>query len=151
FPDLRFPQLQRSRLGNGIEVLLAERHETPIVNVQLLFDAGYAADVGARLGTSSFAMSMLDEGTRSRDALEIAAQAEALGAQLWASSGLDTSEAGVSALTENLSASLDLLADIVREPAFAESEIERVRAQLLAVFARDKTQPVARAHLVLPT
>ena len=150
FPDLSFPALQRSTLSNGVEVVLAERHETPIVNVELMFDAGYAADMGSKLGTSSFVMGMLDEGTTSRSALEIAAEAEALGAQLWSGSGLDYSDAGVSALTDKLAPSLDLLADIVRNPAFEEKEIARVRAQWLAGIAREKTQPVALAQRVLP-
>ena len=150
FPDLSFPALQRTTLSNGIEVVLAERHETPIVNVELMFDAGYAADMGGTLGTSSFAMGMLDEGTATRDALQIAAEAEALGAQLWSGSGLDYSDAGVSALADRLQPSLDLLADVVRNPAFADKEIERVRAQWLAGIAREKTQPTALAQRVLP-
>src|SRR5690606_27112940 len=85
-----------------------------------------------------------------RDALAIAAEAEALGAQLWSGSGLDYSDAGVSALTDKLAPSLDLLADIVRNPAFDEKEIARVRAQWLAGIAREKTQPVALAQRVLP-
>ncbi|HVF34119.1 MAG TPA: insulinase family protein, partial [Candidatus Saccharimonadia bacterium] len=62
FPSVDFPALKRTTLSNGIEVVFAERHAVPIVNVELMFDAGYAADQGAALGTSSFAMQMLDEG-----------------------------------------------------------------------------------------
>ena len=64
-PILSFPDIQRGRLKNGIEMVLAERHTIPVVQMQLQFDAGYASDQGRKLGTSSFAMALLDEGTTS--------------------------------------------------------------------------------------
>ena len=54
----------------------------PVVQMSLLFDAGYAADQGRKLGTASFTMAMLDEGTKALGALAIADRAESLGADL---------------------------------------------------------------------
>ncbi|HET9484989.1 MAG TPA: pitrilysin family protein [Xanthomonadales bacterium] len=150
FPDVDFPKLQRAKLKNGIEVVLAERHAVPIVNVELMFDAGYAADQGAALGTSSFTMQMLDEGAGELDALEISRRAQSLGAQLFMGSGVDYSNAGVSALADKLEESLDLLALLVREPGFPQFEIDRVKKQWLAGIAREKTQPTSIALRVLP-
>ncbi len=150
FPDLSFPALQRGKLGNGIEVVLAERHEVPLVQVRALFDAGYAADQGRRLGTASFAMSMLDEGSKSRDALAIAKRSEELGAQIGASSTLDHSSLSLSALKAQLAPSLELFADVLRHPRFDESEIARVKGQWLAGIAQEKTEPSALASRVLP-
>jgi predicted Zn-dependent peptidase len=150
YPDLRFPAIQRGKLANGIEVILAERHETPIVNLQLLFDAGYAADQGHKLGTSSFAMGMLDEGTRTRSALDIAREAEGLGASLGAGSGLDSSSVSLSALKDQLAPSLALMADVVRNPAFDAGEFARVQAQWIAQIAQEKTQPSSLALRTLP-
>ena len=77
FPDLTFPTLQHGKLANGIEVVLAERHAVPAVQMALQFDAGYAADQGRKLGTSSFTMGMLDEGTKDLDSIaDRQAQAE---------------------------------------------------------------------------
>ena len=73
YPDLSFPSLQRAKLSNGIPVVLAERHEVPLVGVQLLFDAGYAADQGRALGTAGLTLRMLNEGTRTRSALNLKA------------------------------------------------------------------------------
>jgi zinc protease len=87
FPEVSFPALQRARLQNGIEVVLAERHEIPVVQLQLQFDAGYAADLGGPLGAAAFTMRMLDQGAGKRDALELAAAIEAEGAQLGAGAG----------------------------------------------------------------
>jgi predicted Zn-dependent peptidase len=150
FPDISFPALERGRLKNGIEVVLAERHEVPVVQVALQFDAGFAADAGAKSGTASFAMAMLTEGAGTRGALELAAAIEAEGAQINAGSGLDTSTVTLSALTERLDASLGLLADVALRPTFAEAEIDRVRKQWLARIAQEKTQPQSIAYRLLP-
>ena len=150
FPAASFPALQRGRLANGIEVVLAERREIPVVQVQLQFDAGYAADVGAKLGTASFAMHMLDQGAGSRSALELAAAIENEGARIGAGAGLDTSFVSLNALRERLDPSLALFADVALRPQFADSEIERVRRQWLARISQEKTQPQSIATRVLP-
>jgi predicted Zn-dependent peptidase len=150
FPELSFPQIQRGKLKNGIEVVLAERHTIPVVQVQLQFDAGYASDQGRALGTSSFAMSMLDEGTKDLDSIEIAKRRERLGARISAGSGLDSSTTYLNALDSQLEPSLALFADIVRNPAFRDADIERIRGQWLADIAQEKTQPTSIALRTLP-
>jgi len=150
FPDITFPELQRATLKNGIEVVLAERHEIPTVRLRLQFDAGYAADQGAKLGTASFAMSMLDEGAGKRSALELAAAIEAEGARISAGTGLDTATINLSALSDRLDPSLGLLADVTLRPTFDQNEIERIRRQWLASIAQEKTQPQSIAYRLLP-
>ena len=150
FPDLKFPAIQRGKLANGIEVVLAERHEVPLVQMRLLFDAGHAADQGRKLGTASFALNMLDEGTKTRDAVAIATRMEELGAQIGTSSSLDASGIWLSALKDELLPSLDLYADIVRNPRFDSAEIKRVQGQWLASIAQEKTEPSSLASRILP-
>jgi zinc protease len=150
FPDLRFPDLERATLSNGIPVVLARRPEVPAVQVQALFDAGYAADTGAKLGTAAFAMGMLDEGAGKLDALAFKARAEDLGANIGAGASLDVSTAFVSALTDKLDPSLDLFASMLRQPRLDTAEIERVRKQWLAQITREKTQPNSIAQRLLP-
>ena len=150
FPDLNFPKLQHGKLANGIAVVFAERHAVPVVQVQMLFDAGYASDQGRELGTSAFAMAMLDEGTRELDSLEIARRSERLGAEISAGSGLDSSTVRLNALRSQLEPSLALYADIVRNPAFRDADIARIRGQWLARIAQEKTQPTGLALRVLP-
>jgi len=149
-PDLSFPALQRAELKNGLKVVLAERKAIPVVNFELQFDAGYAADQGAKLGTASFTMAMVDEGTKKRSALQISEEAERLGANIGAGAGLDTATISLSALKKNLDASLSLYADIVRNPAFANDEIERNRARWIAGIAREKAQPIQMGLRTLP-
>ena len=149
-PELSFPAVQRAELDNGLKVVLAERSTVPVVNFALQFDAGYAADALGKLGASSFTLAMMDEGTKDRSALEISAEAEALGANISTSSNLDMSAVTMSALKTNLAPSLDLYADIIKEPAFAEDEIERLRPRWLANIQQEKNQPVGIALRNLP-
>jgi zinc protease len=150
FPQVSFPALQRARLRNGIEVVLAERHEVPVVQVQLQFDAGYAADIGRPLGTANFTMNMLDQGAGRRDALTLAAAIEAEGARIGAGSGLDNSFVSLNALKERLDPSLALFADVALRPQFDKEDVERVRRQWLARISQEKTQPQSIAFRVLP-
>ncbi|MFP3943389.1 MAG: M16 family metallopeptidase [Alphaproteobacteria bacterium] len=149
-PDLSFPDIQRDQLSNGMEIVLAERHAVPVVNMSVQFDAGYAADHGGKLGAANFTMEMLDEGTQTRSALEISAELERLGARLNTDSTLDTSTVTMSALKAKLAPSVELMADVVRNPAFAGDEIERYRPQLLARISQEKSQPVSIAIRTLP-
>lgn len=150
FPDLSFPALQKAKLSNGIPVVLAERHDVPLVGVKLLFDAGYAADQGRALGTAALTLGMLNEGTRTRSALQLKAEIEALGASIGAGANLDAAEITLSALKPRLAPSLDLLADVARNPAFDKSEFARVQAQTLSGIAHEKTEPATLALRVLP-
>ena len=152
-PELQFPDIQEATLSNGIKVVLAERRAVPVVEIAIQFDAGYAADAaleGGKLGAASFTGAMLDEGAGRRSALDIAEDIEALGATLGVSSNLDVTSASMSALTENLRPSLDILADVVRNPTFAQEEIDKLRGRWLAGIEQEKAYPVQLAQRVLP-
>jgi predicted Zn-dependent peptidase len=149
--DLTFPAVERSRLANGIPVALARRTAVPKVLVSLDFDAGFAADAGAVPGTQSLMMGMLDEGTTTRNATEIAEEQERLGATISAAASLDASSVTLDALSANLAPSLALMADIVRNPAFAPGEVERVKGQQLAGLAQALASPRSLAVRLLPT
>jgi predicted Zn-dependent peptidase len=150
FPELDFPDLQHATLANGSKLILAERHEIPVVQLSYLFDGGYASDQGGKLGRAGFAMGMLDEGAGSLGSLAFAAAAENLGAELDAGASLDGSSASLSALKENLDASVGLFADMLRTPRFDQSEIDRVKAQWIAGIAQEKARPNSAALRVLP-
>ena len=115
----------------------------PVVRVAVEFNAGMAADPGNALGTQSLMLNLLDEGTASRNSIQIAEEQERLGAQITTGASLDRTAVQMAALTPNLGPSLDLLADIVRNPAFAPAEVERLRAQQLAAIKSELTQPNA--------
>jgi predicted Zn-dependent peptidase len=150
FPALTFPKLERGKLANGIEVILAQRHTIPVTQMQLLFDSGYAADQGHKLGTASFTSTLMNESTKDLDSVEIAKRKERLGAITAVGCGLDICSASLNAMNDQLQPSLALFADIVRNPAFKAADIERVRGQWLAGIAQEKTQPIGMALRTLP-
>jgi len=147
---LSFPTVERATLSNGVKVVFARRTAVPTVNVAVAFDAGNAADDRARLGTEALLLSLLKEGTATRDSVAIAEEQERLGATISANASMDRTTVALSALKPNLAPSLDLLADIVRNPAFRPDDIERKRATLLAQIGEEKTQPQGLALRVLP-
>lgn len=150
FPEVKFADFERDFLKNGMELIVANRTAVPVVNVSMSLDAGYASDQFGELGTSSLAMTMLDEGTKKRSSLEISDELARLGARFNAGSGIDASTVGISALKENLDDSLDIYADIVLNPSFPANELERLRKSRLAQIQQEKTQPVGLAIRVFP-
>jgi predicted Zn-dependent peptidase len=148
--DLDFPDVEHAKLSNGIPVLFAHRSAVPVVRVAIDFNAGNASDPKNALGTQAFMLGMLDEGTDKYTSVEIAEAQENLGATISASPSMDRSGVYLSALTPNLAPSLDLMADVVRNPAFAPAEVDRVRAQQLAAIAAETKQPVGLALRTLP-
>ncbi len=149
-PKARFPNLERAELSNGLKLILARRDAIPVVNFDLLVGAGYAADQFAQEGTASLALAILDEGTESRSALEISEELSALGAELSTGSNLDLSSVSLSALVENLDASLDIFADVILNPVFDAEEFERLKKQQLATIQREKVTPRSMALRVFP-
>jgi predicted Zn-dependent peptidase len=142
---LDFPTIERRKLSNGIEVVYARRSSVPVMQVAVEFDAGYAADPKSALGTQSLMLSLMNEGTTTRSSVQIAEEQERLGAGIGTFASLDRTTISVNALTPNLPASLDLLADIVRNPAFESSEVERLRGQQLARISSELNNPNAIA------
>jgi zinc protease len=149
-PKAEFPTLERATLSNGLKIVLAERRAVPVVQFNLLLDAGYAADQFARPGTASLAMSMLDEGTTTLSALQISERLAELGATLGAGSQLDVSRVSLTALRERLDPALALYADVVLHPAFRQPDLERLRKQRLVQIQREKADPLGMALRVFP-
>ncbi len=149
-PDARFPKLERATLSNGLNVILAGRDAIPVVNFNLLLDAGTAADQFSRPGTASLALNMLDEGTARRTSLQISDDLAKLGATLRTGSSLDHSSIELSALKANLDPSLDIFADVVLSPSFPEKEFPRLQKQMLAGIQQEKAQPMGIAVRVIP-
>jgi zinc protease len=150
WPTPKFPERKRATLSNGLDLILAERSAVPVINFQLVVDAGYSADQQGVAGTASLAMNMLDEGTTSRSALEISERMAALGARLGSGSDLDTSYVTMSALKANLDESLEIYADVIMNPAFSQKEFDRLQKQQIAQIQREKKTPIQMALRVFP-
>jgi zinc protease len=149
-PELKLPKMQRATLSNGLRIILAERHEVPLVNFWMAGDAGYAADPSTSPGTADMTMLLLNGGTNHRSALQISDQLALLGAQFQAYSNLDLSTAWLSALHSQLDASLDLYADMILHPTFPESDFRLQQKQQLAAIKLEENTPDQMAFRVLP-
>jgi len=149
-PELKLPKLQRATLKNGLKVILAERHEVPLVSFWLDIDAGYAADQFALPGTASMTAALLNGGTKTRTALQISDEQALLGAQLNAYANLDLSVVQLSSLKSKLDPSLDLFADIILNPVFPESDFKRQKNQQIAAIQREQVTPIQMGLRVFP-
>jgi zinc protease len=149
-PELKLPKLERVTLSNGLKVILAQRHEIPVVEFRLQVDAGYAADQFASPGTASLTTALLDGGTAKRSAMQISEEAASLGAQLRASSSLDVSNVSLSALKSNLDPSLELYTDVILNPSFPDSDFRRQQKQQISAIQREKVTPQSMGLRVFP-
>jgi predicted Zn-dependent peptidase len=147
---LDFPTITHTKLSNGIPLEYVQRNAVPTTQLALVFDAGEASDAQDSRGLSAFAMNVMDEGTASMTSQQLAEAEERLGADVSTSNTSDRSFAVLSALSPNLAPSLDILADVVRNPAFQPAEIDRIRAQTLTGIAQFKRDPTRVGSRLLP-
>ena len=150
-PAFTLPHLQRRKLSNGLEVLIVEQHELPVVNMSLILKTGGAADPQDRAGLASFTAALIDEGTRTRSALDISNQLSAIGASLSTGADWDYSTLNLLTLTKHLERALDIYADVVINPAFPESELKLQRNSRLASLLQRRDNADAIATLAYST
>jgi zinc protease len=149
--SLKLPPMQKATLSNGLKIVLAERHTAPVVDFSLLVESGYAADAPDALGTCSFAQRMLEEGTPTRDSLQIGEELESLSAEFSAGADLDYAYVDLNALKINMDKALGIYADLILHPSFPQKEFVRLQKDRLAAIQREKVTPNAMALRVLPT
>jgi zinc protease len=148
---LKLPTLEKDKLSNGLKIVLAERHSAPVVNFTLMVDSGYSADPAEATGTASFEQRMLEEGTPTRDSLQIGEELEALSANFNAGANLDYSLVSLNTLKSTMDPSLDIYADLILHPAFPQKEFQRLQKERIAGIQREKVTPQAMALRVVPT
>lgn len=145
-PSMTFPEVQEYRLDNGMRVVLWERHALPLVSLELQFRGGASTHPASRAGLAALAADMIDEGTTTRDALEIADALDVLGATLTSSAGYDASHVRLSVLRDKLPEGLAVVADVVMRPTFPESEVVRVRRERVDRVLQRSAEPAALAE-----
>ncbi|MEO8723366.1 MAG: pitrilysin family protein [Sphingobium sp.] len=148
-PNVDFPDVETATMSNGIKVHFARRDTVPTIRMAVVFNAGKAADPKERKGTQALMLAMLKEGTRSLNSIQIAEAQERLGAAIGVGASRDRTIVSLFALTPNLAPSLDLMADIIENPAFDAKELERIRAAQLTQIAQERTDPANMASRAL--
>jgi zinc protease len=145
-----FVNFQRATLSNGLKVVLAERHDIQLVQLQLLLDAGTASDQFAKPGTASLTSTLLSDGTAGLDALQFSDKLLDQGASFGAGTAADYTVVQLNALSTRLDPSLDLFADAILHPGFRESDVEREKKLRIAAIQQAKQSPVSEALRIAP-
>ena len=145
----QLPTPEQFRLPNGLQVILSERSELPVVSAALVFGSGSGANPAAMPGLANFTAAMLDEGTATRNALQIADEAAQLGATLTTGSTMDQTQVTVTSLAAQFPRALELVADVALHPTFPQEEVERQRASRLANLVAQKSNPQQIAARVM--
>jgi zinc protease len=141
-PVLTLPQPAEFALRNGLKIYLVEAHELPVITVSFLTLAGNEANPLQKPGVAGFAAAMLNQGTQSRSAEQIAADIDRLGATFHAAASQDNAAVTVSALSNVADPALNLLSDVSLHPVFAPKEVERIRQSRLTTLLQLRDQPI---------
>ena len=128
---VQFPKPVEKTLANGLRVVVVQRSGLPLVSAQLWVKSGGEVDPADLSGVADMTAALLTRGTKTRSATEIAEQIEALGGSISSGAGWDSSAATIGVTSSRFAAALEILADVVRNPAFKDEEIERLRRQSL--------------------
>ncbi len=150
FPVLDLPKIQRAKLSNGLDVVFAERHDVPMINLSFQIKSGHATDPKEQPGLASFTMSMLTEGTGSYDALELSNRLEELGTDLYTNTGLDVSSVNISSLKSNFVDSLKIMHEVITDSTFDQTEIERKKSRWLAAIDQSLSTPNGMVSNLIP-
>ena len=137
-PAIKLPQGKSFTLANGLTVIHNYNPAVPLVASQLVVKSGSGANPLAQPGLSSFTAQLLQEGTATRSAPQIADEVAQLGAFLGTGSGADSSFAQMTSLKATFPQALDLLADVVQHPQFPQEEVERQRASRIGNLAQQR-------------
>lgn len=141
------PPTERT-LPNGLRVIVAERRGLPLVSARLLVLSGSEVDPAGHAGLASMTAGLLTRGTRRHSAPQVAAAAEALGGTLASVAGWDRSTVSMTVTTPMLDAALALIAEVVTEPVFEQTELDRLRSQTTDELKVTYAKPGMLASLV---
>jgi zinc protease len=139
--EITMPPITEKELSNGLEIILIENHELPIVNINMVIAAGSMRDPDGKEGLASFTAKMLKRGTESRSATDIADEIDFVGGDLEISTGRDAAEISVELLKKHKDVAISLLSDMILNPVFDSVEIEKYRKQVLNAIIQSKENP----------
>lgn len=143
-PSFALPPIAHRRLSNGMEILVVENHELPVVNLNLVVRTGRSSDPASQPGLASLLAATWDEGTTRRSAEQIAEELAGIGASLSINSDWDTTAARLFTLKRHLPVALDVYRDVIQHPSFPEKELQRQRNIALGRLVQVRDEP---AHL----
>jgi zinc protease len=132
--DVKFPPYEIRTLANGLQVIAVSHHEQPAVSLRLIIRGGSAQDPDKKNGLANLAASLLDQGTTTKTAEQVAHSIDSIGGALGVGAGTDMTQMFAAVMRNSLDVGLDIISDIARNPSFAPQEIERQRQQMISAM-----------------
>ncbi len=140
-PSYKLPPMERTKLANGLEVTLIEDGRFPLVTARLNFAAGSKFDPKDIPGLSEAVATLLTEGTKTRNSRQISEEIDGIGGSLSGFTGPDSLTIGGSALSDNLTKLLDLMADVSIHASFPEDEVRLQQQNRAENLRAERSQP----------
>src|SRR5882724_12551430 len=139
--EVRWPKRTKSKLANGLEIILLESHTIPRFHGELFLRSGNAAAANRAIALAEMTATMIRTGTVNRSSREIEERLRGLGADLSVSAGQDTSAISFAGLSDEAEPLLQLVNELAREASFPEADFERERRQKLEEVKLERTSP----------
>jgi len=140
-PKLSLPPIVKTKLSNGLDVWMVEQKELPIVSFNLLLKTGQTNEPDNRTGVAGLTSALIDDGTKTRSAVEISNALQSLGANMGAGSGWDSTNVTLQTLTKNVDRALEIYADVIQNPTFPEKEFTALRERQIIGLRQQKSNP----------
>jgi zinc protease len=147
--DVKFPPYEIRTLRNGMQVIAVLHHEQPAVSMRLLVRVGSVQDPPNKIGVANLAAALLDQGTTSKSAEQIADEIDFIGGAMGAGSGSDLTFINVIVMKDSFAVGMNMLADVARNPAFAAEEIARQKQQAISSLQVSGNDPDYVASVLL--
>ena len=132
--EVRFPPYQIQTLPNGLKVVAVLHHEQPAVSMRLLVRVGSASDPKGKLGLAHELAALLDQGTETKSAEQLADAIDFIGGAMGAGAATDVTYLNMVVMKDSFLTGLRMLSDMARRPAFSQAEIERQRQQTVSAL-----------------
>jgi predicted Zn-dependent peptidase len=139
--QIRLPEYKKVALPNGLTLLLMERHAVPVVSFQVMLRTGSTEDPAGKEGVGGITNDLLRKGTKSKSADQISAQLDFIGATFGSTESFDSLRVTAEFMKKDLATALPLLAEILRQPAFPQSEVEKLLQQRVDEIRSSKDEP----------
>jgi zinc protease len=150
-PELRVPAWTKGTLANGADLIVAEKHDLPLISFSITFLGGADQfEAAGKQAVASLTAALLSEGTTTRDAESLSNALQLLGTSVNASVAGESGAISFRSTTDKFPATLAILADMLVNPTFPAAGLERLRGQRLVQLTQARAQPGAIASRVFP-
>lgn len=146
-PKLSLPPIEKTKLSNGLEVWMVKQTELPIISLNLVLKTGSSNEPDGKTGVSSLMTSLIDDGTKTRSAVEISNQLQSIGANMSVNGGWDSTNATLQTLAKEFDRALEIYADVITEPTFPEGEFKSLRDRNINALMLQKANPNAISNI----